>query len=247
MRLSNRRYCVCSMIRKFSRRSSPYCAVGLEHIQSNEHLQPGPHLNGEKTVVPEITDKNPHEVDPHLTAKIVESYVRHHTVGTGQISELIRSVHGALAQLGRPNQPEEVLTPAVSVSRSVNRDYVICLDCGYRGKTLRRHIFTRHGLGPDEYRQRWGLRSNHPLTAPAYSEHRSIMAKARSLGRKLVAPVASAKTPKASPAAIDVRGNPKARRSSRPPALKSTLAGEAAAPMPAMRRRSRTRVASTGG
>jgi hypothetical protein len=24
------------------------------------------------------------------------------------------------------------------------------LDCGYRGKTLRRHVSTRHGLGPDE-------------------------------------------------------------------------------------------------
>jgi ROS/MUCR transcriptional regulator protein len=33
--------------------------------------------------------------------------------------------------------------------------------CG--GKTLRRHISTRHGLSPDEYRRRWGLRSNHPL------------------------------------------------------------------------------------
>jgi hypothetical protein len=27
-------------------------------------------------------------VDPHLTTKIVRSYVRHHTVGTGQISDL---------------------------------------------------------------------------------------------------------------------------------------------------------------
>src|SRR6516225_10572639 len=151
MRLSNRRYCVCSMIRKFSRRSSPYCAVGLEHIQSNEHLQPGPHLNGEKAVVPEITDRNFHEVDPHLTARIVESYVRHHTVGTGQVSELITSVHGALAQLGRPSQPEEVLTPAVSIRQSVRQDYVVCLNRGYRAKTLRRHISTQHNLSRDEY------------------------------------------------------------------------------------------------
>jgi len=40
---------------------------------------------------------------------------------------------------------------------------LVCLDCGYRGKTLRRHISTRHGLSPDEYRRGWGLRSNHPL------------------------------------------------------------------------------------
>ena len=68
-------------------------------------------------------------LDPHLTTKIVTSYVRHHTVGTDQVSELISSVHRALGQLGRPVQPQEVLTPAVSVRRSVHHDYVVCLDC----------------------------------------------------------------------------------------------------------------------
>src|ERR1700694_421660 len=123
-------------------------------------------------------------VDPHLTTQIVRSYVRHHTVGADQVSDLITIIHQALGQLGRATQPEEVLTPAVSVRRSVYRDYVVCLDCGYRGKTLRRHVTTRHGLSRDEYLKRWGLRSGHPLTAPAYSERRSSLAKAIGLGRK---------------------------------------------------------------
>ena len=83
------------------------------------------------------------EVDPHLTAKIVQSYVRHHRLGPDQLSDLITSVHRAIGQLGQPSEPDEALIPAVSVRRSVHRDYVICLDCGYRGKTLRRHISTR--------------------------------------------------------------------------------------------------------
>jgi len=192
--------------------------------------------------VPETTDRNPQEVDPHLTARIVESYVRHHTVGTGQVSELITSVHGALAQLGRPSQPEEVLTPAVSVRRSVHRDYVICLDCGYRGKTLRRHILTRHGLGPDEYRQRWGLRSNHPLTAPAYSEHRSTMAKVRNFGRKSRTEVVTSMTPAAS-TPTHAASNPKAKRTPRSrPASKSDVGGGVAgAPTPDRKARSRAR------
>ena len=115
-------------------------------------------------------------VDLNLTTKIVGSYVRHHTVGAGQVSDLITSVHRALAQLG-PKQPEEVPTPAVSVRQSVRHDYVVCLDCGHRGKTLRRHISTRHSLSRDEYLKRWGLRNDHPLTAPAYSERRSTLAK----------------------------------------------------------------------
>ena len=118
---------------------------------------------------------NIEKVDPHLTAKIVRGYVRHHRLGPDQLPDLIASVHRTLGQLGQQVQPAEVLTPAVSVRRSVRHDYVTCLDCGCRGKTLRRHLSSRHGLTGDEYRQRWSLRNDHPLTAPAYSEHRSPM------------------------------------------------------------------------
>jgi predicted transcriptional regulator len=197
-------------------------------------------MKGEKTVVPE-TDRNSHEIDRHLTARIVESYVRHHAVGTGQVSELITSVHGALARLGRPSQPEEVLIPAVSIRQSVRHEYVVCLDCGCRAKTLRRHISTRHSLSPDEYLKRWGLRRDHPLTAPAYTEQRSTMAKALGLGRKRKAQVAPART-SAVPASADshlrsAEEKPTRRRGTRP-APKSEVVSQAAAALPPARKRS---------
>jgi predicted transcriptional regulator len=190
---------------------------------------------------------NTEEIDPHLTARIVVSYVRHHRLVPDQLADLITSIHRAISQLGQPPEPDAVLTPAVSVLRSVHRDYAVCLDCGYRGKTLRRHMSTRHGLSPDEYRQRWGLRSNHPLAAPAYSESRSTMAKARGLGRKLATPVTRAEKSQASFAAVDAAGNTKAKRTRKSrPASKSNVGGEAvAAPTPARRRRSRAAVATS--
>src|SRR5712664_761767 len=147
---------------------------------------------------------NTEETNPHSTAMIVSSYVRHHTLRPEQLSDLITTVHHALGQLGQPVQPEEVLIPAVSVRRSVHQDYVVCLDCGYRGKTLRRHISTRHGLNRDEYRKRWGLRSDHPLTAPDYSERRSTLARARGLGRKPKAQATPEMSPPAAPTPVDV-------------------------------------------
>ena len=123
-------------------------------------------------------------VNPLHTTKIVGSYLRHHTVGASQLPDLITSVHRSLSGLGLPALVEEVLTPAVSVRQSVRPDYVVCLECGYRAKTLRRHITTRHGLSREEYLRRWGLQPDHPLTAPAYSEHRSTLAKQLGLGRK---------------------------------------------------------------
>ncbi|HEX4200565.1 MAG TPA: MucR family transcriptional regulator [Chthoniobacterales bacterium] len=191
---------------------------------------------------------NTEEVNPHLTAKIIVSYVRHHRLEPDQLSDLITSVRRAIGQLGQPPEPVEVLAPAVSVRRSVHRDYVVCLDCGYRGKTLRRHIATRHGLSRDEYRQRWGLRSDHPLTAPAYSEHRSTAAKEWGFGRKPGAQVAPATTPTASNP-VNATENSKSRRPRRSrPASKPNVAAEnAAAPISARKRQSRARVALPSG
>jgi predicted transcriptional regulator len=187
---------------------------------------------------------NTEETNPHSTAMIVSSYVRHHAVRPEQLSDLITTVHHALGQLGQPVQAEEVLVPAVSVRRSVHQDYVVCLDCGYRGKTLRRHISTRHGLNRDEYRKRWGLRSDHPLTAPAYSERRSTLAKGRGLGRKSTAQASLEVSPPAAPTPVDVDQGPQAkpaRRRSRAASKSADLASEAVAePTPSRSRRSRS-------
>jgi predicted transcriptional regulator len=181
-------------------------------------------------------------LDPHLTTKIVSSYVRHHTVGVDQVSDLIMSVHRALGQLGQPAQRQEVLTPAVSVRRSVHHDYVVCLDCGYRGKTLRRHIATRHGLSRDDYLKRWGLKRDHPLTAPSYAEQRSMLAKELGLGRKAAAEVAPAATslPRvSSDADPKSEAKPTRRRSTR----SASKPADEAAPPRASKRRPRSRVA----
>ena len=122
-------------------------------------------------------------VYPQLVTKIITSYVSHHSVAPEQIPELISSVHRTIDNLGKPVQPHTPPTPAVPVRRSVQRDAVICLDCGWKGKMLRRHLSTRHGLSAEQYLRRWNLASDHPLTAPTYSEQRSTLAKELGLGR----------------------------------------------------------------
>src|ERR1700689_4184179 len=94
---------------------------------------------------------------PRLVAKIIASYVSHHNLAPEQIPELIVSVHRSIAGLGQPVDVQVALIPAVPLRRSVQRDAVICLDCGWKGKMLRRHLTTRHGLSGEDYLKRWGL------------------------------------------------------------------------------------------
>jgi predicted transcriptional regulator len=135
---------------------------------------------------------------PHLVTKIIASYVSHHNLAPEQIPELIDSVYRTINNLGQPVEVPGVLVPAVSVRRSVQRDAVICLECGWKGKMLRRHLSTRHGLTGEQYLKRWSLASDHPLTAPAYSEQRSSLAKELGLGRggRQVAPAPAPETPR---------------------------------------------------
>ena len=124
-------------------------------------------------------------IDPTLVAKIVSSYVRKYQLSPADMPALINTVYQSFVALGKPPQLEPP-TPAVPIRRSVTRDYVVCLECGWRGHMLRLHIQARHGLNADEYRTRWELPSHHVLVAPAYSQTRSEIAKKLGLGQHLL-------------------------------------------------------------
>ena len=117
------------------------------------------------------------------TSQIVAAYVRKNLIPTEQIGSLIASVHSTLSGLGNEVVEEPPRVPAVSVRRSVHADYIICIDCGYKGQMLKRHLQSRHGLSVDQYRRRWNLSSEYPTTAPNYSEYRSQLAHSLGLGR----------------------------------------------------------------
>jgi predicted transcriptional regulator len=135
-------------------------------------------------------EKTPRDVGQDLVATIVSSYVKHNTVSSNDLPTIIASVYQALSGLGRPAVPAELLTPAVPVRRSVQPEYVVCLECGFRSRTLRRHLRIQHGLERAAYYARWNLPPDHPITAPAYSARRSALAKELGLGRGRESPSA---------------------------------------------------------
>jgi predicted transcriptional regulator len=127
----------------------------------------------------------PPTLDGELTTNIVAAYLRHNQIGADQLPVLILTVHQALTSLGKPAaEVNGERIPAVPIRRSVHRNFVVCLDCGWKGQMLKRHLSTAHGLTVEDYRARWNLPREHALTAPAYSERRSGLAKQIGLGRR---------------------------------------------------------------
>ena len=121
-----------------------------------------------------------------LTAEIVSSYVANNTLPAGDIPAVIGQVFKTLANVnadadvkaaGRPK-------PAVPIKKSVNPDYLVCLEDGKRLKMLKRHLQTAYRMSPEDYRQRWGLAPDYPMVAPNYARQRSQLAKDIGLGTK---------------------------------------------------------------
>ena len=121
-----------------------------------------------------------------LTAEIVSAYVTKNRLPTAGLPELIANISDSIRKLGAPAPaPEAPLVPAVNPKKSVYPDYIVCLEDGKKFKSMKRHL-TSHGMTPQQYRAKWGLPADYPMTAPNYSATRSAMAKNIGLGQKPV-------------------------------------------------------------
>ena len=145
-----------------------------------------------------------------LTTEIVASFVGNNAVAMSDLPALIASVFQALRATGQaePEKPAETPTPAVPIKKSVQQDFIVCLEDGKKLKMLKRHLATplQH-----DARRTIGAAGAWPRTTRWWRRptptQRSALAKQIGLGRKPAAPVAS-EPPAAKAAAATPRRGP---------------------------------------
>jgi predicted transcriptional regulator len=121
-----------------------------------------------------------------LSADIVSAFVGRNPVGPAALPDVLGRVFEALSHLGDDSSPGPTparAKPAVPIARSVQHDYIICLEDGRKLKMLKRYLRSRFDMSPEEYRRKWGLAPEYPMVAPAYAQRRSAFAKQIGLGR----------------------------------------------------------------
>jgi predicted transcriptional regulator len=150
-----------------------------------------------------------------MTAGIVCGYVEKHRVAPDDLPALIASIYASLSGIDLPAEPEaeapKKLTPAM-IRKSITPDALISFVDGKAYKTLKRHL-AGNGLTPSQYRERFGLGRDYPMTAASYSAMRSAMAKSIGLGAKVTRPTGAkgAKAPaNVTKAPAAVKATPKA-------------------------------------
>ena len=124
-----------------------------------------------------------------LTAEIASSYLANNKVGAGDVAGVIANVYASLVDVeaGPAAQVEETEArpTAAQIRKSVQPDHLDCLICGRPFRTIKRHLANAHGLTPEEYRAKLGLRAEYPLSAPSYSAYRAQWAKDAGLGKSV--------------------------------------------------------------
>jgi predicted transcriptional regulator len=131
-----------------------------------------------------------------LVADIVSSHASGNLITSQNLTELIKSVYAALNGLANgttiapagssgPSVRSPGVELAVPIKKSVFPGYIVCLEDGKQMKMLKRHLMVSYNMTPGEYRERWGLPGDYPMTAPNYAKRRSEIAREIGLGRKL--------------------------------------------------------------
>lgn len=158
-------------------------------------------------------DKNFHRIDPSLaqqkeesqhkdelllwTSNIVAAYLSKNEVDLRQLPHVLDTVYAKLSALGQlpAGQVQSIsfeqlfgqtgaAAPSVALEKSITPDYIVCLEDGVRLKTLKRYLFRKYRLTPEQYRIKWGLPPDYPMVAPNYAAKRSALARKMGLGRK---------------------------------------------------------------
>ena len=133
-----------------------------------------------------------------LTSNIVAAYLNKNETDLRQLPQVMETVYSKLSALGEAAaqncvpgsfppgqrlQPRDSLDHA-AIEKSITPDYIICLEDGVRLKTLKRYLFRKYRLTPEQYRSKWGLPPDYPMVAPNYAAKRSALARKMGLGKK---------------------------------------------------------------
>ena len=119
-----------------------------------------------------------------MTARLTAAYVQNNPMESSALPDLIVKIYAAISTCGEKAEEQNSVVPAVPIKKSVKPSAITCLECGKELSMLKRHLTTDHGLSPADYRARWNLGADYPMTAPDYAARRSELAKKIGLGRK---------------------------------------------------------------
>lgn len=122
-----------------------------------------------------------------MCADIVSAQASHSAMSSEDIIDSLRRVFHTLQEvqhLGDIVEPESGVG-ARDPQTSIQRNQVLCLECGKAFKLLSNRHLALHGLTPRAYKHKHGIRMTQALSARTLSTRRRKLAKELGMGKQL--------------------------------------------------------------
>ncbi len=125
-----------------------------------------------------------------MTADLVSAQINTTEMSTEDISQALNNTFKTLkdlqsAEVSGQDIGEQQSGPDLEPAKSIQRNKIICLECGEAFKMLSPKHLRSHDLSLQEYRAKYGFKARQPLCAKALSEKRSKSGKKRGLPENL--------------------------------------------------------------
>ena len=138
-----------------------------------------------------------------MAADLVQSQCASKGMNTEEITLALQSTFNALQVLQAGEAKLQagisegisglVAAPCMTPEKSIQKNKIVCLECGQEFKMLSPKHLRSHGLTGREYREKWGFPLRQPLCAKSLSERRKKAGKDRGLPDNLRKAIAKRK------------------------------------------------------
>lgn len=121
-----------------------------------------------------------------MTAELIQSQISGKDMSIDEVKAALNDTYQTLKNLQDAESTGQALEdestkPVMEPKRSIQKNKVICLECGQEFKMLSPKHLKSHGLTSKEYRKKYGFSARQPLCAKSLSERRSKSGKERGL------------------------------------------------------------------
>lgn len=106
--------------------------------------------------------------------EIVKAQASVRTMTEDEITAMVRKLATGLKAIaeGEMNLEERCCETGGDPRKAIKEKTITCLECGKSFKILTKKHLASHGLDPDSYREKWGLKKNSPLVCKSLQRER---------------------------------------------------------------------------
>jgi predicted transcriptional regulator len=110
-------------------------------------------------------------------ATVASGYLAGNKTPLEEVAATFSKILEIVAAAGGPGGNITGLDAAVPFEESLGRDFIACMVCGKKLRSLKAHLRVEHSLTAEQYRVMWNLPDNYPMVAKEVAEVRSRISK----------------------------------------------------------------------